>query len=66
MWKVIVVKKNKAQLNLPKCRLSTGQRSFAFRGAKEYNLLPEYIRVTNIILSFKRKAAAHFLKIFLN
>ena len=52
----------KSQLNLPRCRLSTGQRSFAFRGAKEYNLLPEYIRATNNILSFKRKAAAHFLK----
>ena len=25
--------RNKSQLNLPKCRLSTGQRSFAFRSA---------------------------------
>ena len=58
--------RNKSQLNLPKCRLSTGRRSFAFRGAKEYNLLPEYIRVTNNILSFKRKAAAYFLNIFPN
>ena len=55
--------RNNSQLNLPKCRLSTGQRSLAFHGAKEsYNLLPEYIRATNNILSFKRKAAAHFLK----
>ena len=29
--------RNMSQLNLPKCRLSTGQHSFAFR---EYNLLP--------------------------
>ena len=54
--------RNKSQLNLPKCRLSTGQRSFAFRGAKEYNLLPEYIRATNNIFRFKRKATAHFFE----
>ena len=41
-----------SQLNLPKCRLSTGKRSFAFRGAKEYNLLPENIRNINDISSF--------------
>ena len=40
-----------SQLNLPKCRLSTGKRSFAFRGAKEYNL-PENIRNINDISSF--------------
>ena len=40
--------RSKSQLNLPKCRLSTGQRSFAFRGAKEYNSLPEDIRVMKI------------------
>lgn len=56
---------NKAQLNLPKCRLSTGQHSFAFRGAKEYNLLLEDIRATCNISSFKRKAAAPtFLETF--
>ena len=54
--------RSKRNLNLPKCRLSTGQCSFTFRRAKEYNLLPEYNRATNNILSFKRKAAAHFLK----
>ena len=54
--------RNKLQLNLPKCRLSTGQRSFAFRGAKKYNLLSEYIRATNNIFNFKRKAAVHFFK----
>ena len=40
-----------SQLNLPKCRLSTDKRSFAFRGAKEYNL-PENIRNINDISSF--------------
>ena len=29
--------RNKSQLKLPKSILSTGQRSFAFLGAKEYN-----------------------------
>ena len=53
--------RNMSQLNLPKCRLSTGQRSFAFRGAKEYNLLPENIRNLNNISSFKRKVPSHFL-----
>ena len=33
-----------SQLNLPKCRLSTGQCSLAFRGANEYKLLPENTR----------------------
>ena len=41
-----------SQLNLPKCRLSTGKRSFAFCGAKEYNLLPQNIRNINDISSF--------------
>ena len=58
--------RSKSQLNLPKCRLSTGQRSFAFRGAKEYNSLPDDVRATENILSFKRKAAAHLLKTFPN
>ena len=53
--------RNMSQLNLPKCRLSTGQRSFVFHGVKEYNLLPENIRNLNNISSFKRKVAAHFL-----
>ena len=54
--------RNMSQLNLPKCRLSTGQRSFTFRGlAKEYNLIPENIWNLNNISSFRRKVAAHFL-----
>ena len=53
---------NMSQLNPPKCRLSTGQQSFAFRGTKEYNLLPENIRNLNNISSFKRLKR----KVFLN
>ena len=56
--------RNMSQLNLPKSRLSTGQRSFAFRGAKEYNLLPGNIRSTNDILRFKRKVV-HFIIIII-
>ena len=56
--------RSKSQLNLPKCRLSTGQRSFAFRGAKEYHSLPDDIRASENILSFKRKAAAYLVKTF--
>ena len=40
---------------------ATGQRSFAFRGEKEYNLLPKNIRNLNNVSNFKRKVAAHFL-----
>ena len=36
--------RNKSQLNLPKSILSTGQRSFAFLGAKEYNLVIAAVR----------------------
>ena len=32
------------ELDLPICRLKTGQRSFAFRGAKLYNNLPNEIK----------------------
>ena len=46
--------RSKSQLNLPKCRPSTGQRSFAFRGAKEYNSLPEDIRAIENILNILR------------
>ena len=65
-WQWPISTRNMSQLNLPKCslhlgRLSTGQRSFAFRGAKEYNLLPENIRNLNNIWSFKRIVAAYFL-----
>ena len=57
--------RNMSQLNLPKSRLSTGQRSFAFRGAKEYNLLPGNSRSTNDILRFKRKVAHFIIIIFI-
>ena len=36
--------RNKSQLKLPKSILSAGQRSFAFLGAKEYNVVIAAVR----------------------
>ena len=46
--------RQKSKLALPKCRLATGQRAFAFRGAKIFNL-PKFIRDTETLGSFKRR-----------
>ena len=43
------------ELDLPICRLKTGQRSFAFRGAKLYNNLPNEIKQTSDVKKFKAK-----------
>ena len=45
-----------AQLNklvLPKCKLATGQRSFAFRGAKEWNELNSDLRSSPSLSVFR-------------
>ena len=36
--------RQKNNLALLKCRLATGQKAFAFRGAKSFNLLPKEIK----------------------
>ena len=46
---------------VPRCRLSMGQRAFYFRGLKEWKGLPDNIRNTKDIDSFKRRL---FNKIF--
>ena len=46
---------------VPRCRLSMGQRAFYFRGPKEWNGLPDNIKNTKDIDSFKRRL---FNKIF--
>ena len=46
---------------VPRCRLSMGQREFYFRGPKEWNGLPDNIKNTKDIDSFKRRL---FNKIF--
>ena len=47
--------RQKSELSLLKCSLATGQRAFAFRGAKTFNSLPKFIRDTETLSSFKRK-----------
>ena len=56
--------RQKSKLTLPKCRLAAGQRAFAFRGAKIFNSLPEFIRDME---SGKWKVVlrGEFLRIFL-
>ena len=47
--------RQKSKLTLPKCRISAGQRAFAFRGAKIFNFLPKFIRDTESLSGFKRR-----------
>ena len=42
------------QLNIPKCRLATGQRSFYYRGCKLWNELKNNIRCVDNVSTFKR------------
>ena len=53
------------ELDLPFCRLKTGQRSFAFRGAKLYNNLPNEIMQTSDIdvKKFKAKVCNYLLNL---
>jgi len=46
--------RNRNDLDLIKCRLATGQRSFSFRGAKAWNELPKSIRDATSLNDFKR------------
>ena len=49
------------ELDLPICRLKTGQRSFAFRGAKLYSNLPNEIKQTSDVKKFKAKVCNYLL-----
>lgn len=53
----------RGELDLPICRLKTGQRSFAFRGAKLYNNLPNEIKKTYDVKKFKAKVYNYFLNL---
>ena len=44
-----------SQLNIPRCRLTTGQRSFAYRGAKLWNALANNIKSTDSAKGFKTR-----------
>ena len=48
-------------LNIPLCRLSTGQRSFAFRGAKLWNSLNDNIKSLKCPKNFRH----HFANVLL-
>ena len=47
--------RNKKDLNLPRCRLTTGQRSFAYRGAACWNSLPKDLKEVADVRIFKRR-----------
>ena len=51
------------EFDLPFCRLKTGQRSFAFRGAKLYNNLPNEIKQTSDVKKFKAKVCKYLLNL---
>ena len=55
-----------SDLTLPKCRLATGQRSFAFRAAKLYNELPSTIKQANHVNSFKKRLYHHLCTLITN
>ena len=51
------------ELDLPICRLKTGQRSFTFWGAKLYNNLPNEIKQTSDLKKFKAKVCKYLLNL---
>ena len=51
------------ELDLPICRLTKGQRSFAFLGAKLSNNLPNEIKQTSDVKKFKAKVCNYLLNL---
>ena len=56
--------RQKSDLSLPKCRLATGQRAFAFREAQIFNSLPKFIRDTERLSGFKKRIFKYIFLIF--
>ena len=56
------ITRNSCDLNVPFSRLKTGQRSFAFRGAKLYNNLPYDIKNITDAKVFKRRMLNHLIE----
>ena len=50
-------------LNIPRCRLATGQRSFAYRGAKIWNELSDDLRSLTSVKAFKGHLIKHILNV---
>ena len=48
-----------SDLDQPKCRLATGQQSFAFRSSKVFNTLPKDIKAMKNPKAFRCKVSAH-------
>ena len=43
------------QLNIPRCRLTTGQRSFTYRSAKLWNNLRDNVKTSDSVKVFRKK-----------
>ena len=43
------------QLNIPRCRLTTGQRSFTYRGAKLWNNLRDNVKSSDSVKVLRKK-----------
>ena len=42
-------------LKLPKANTNSGKRTFAFLASSEWNLLPDYVKTSTSLSSFKKK-----------
>ena len=58
--------RNCDNLNIPFCKLSTGQRSFHYHTAKLWNALETNLKNVDSLNSFKRQLKNYLLKQFLN
>ena len=50
-------------LNIPRCRLATGQRAFAYRGAKIWNALSDDLKSLSSAKAFKGHLTKHILNV---
>ena len=48
------------QLNIPRYRLATGQRSFTYRGAKLWNNLRDNVKSSDSVKGFRKKLSTYF------
>ena len=51
--------RQKNDLSLPKCSLTSGQRAFAFHGARIFNPLLKFNRETKSLSGFKKRIFKH-------
>ena len=48
------------QLNIPRCRLTTGQRSFTYSGAELWNKLRDNVKSSDSAKVFRKKLSTYF------